>query len=129
MNGGTKGQVLTSNGADDATWSNAGTNAIKIARIDGAGRLDFVNDLTIINAASSNGTIQFILPTTEDTGLIGKIFSIKRADANNGAIVKIVAESGTIEETDTQMTLGETNTVQITIESVAPMKWQIISKF
>ena len=129
VNGGTKGQVLSSNGADDATWVTPSTPALKVVHVGGAGTLDFANDFTIINATGGNGIVNFTLPTPTDAALIGKVYSIKRADTDSNAIVKIVTASGTIDETDTQMTLGESGTVQIILESVTPVKWQVISKY
>ncbi|MCV9928543.1 hypothetical protein OIU83_12820, partial [Flavobacterium sp. LS1R49] len=129
VNGGTKGQVLTSNGTDDSTWTTLSAAALKIAHVSGGGTLDFANDFTLINAVGFTGIVNFILPTPTDPVLIGKVYNIKRTDADSNAIVKIVAASGIIDVNDTEMTLGEASTVQLMLESVAPVRWLLVYKF
>ncbi|MFC4476356.1 hypothetical protein ACFO3N_04705, partial [Flavobacterium chungangensis] len=125
-----KGDVLTTTAAG-VEWKAPQNNKMNIRRITANGQLDETSDsIIVIDGSATSGTINLNLPgSITDDSMIGKVFSIKRADANDNATVKIVATGGTIDETDTTITLGLTNTVQIVIESIAPLKWQVLSKF
>jgi len=130
INGGAKGQVLTTTDDDGKVeWKNPVSNKLSVLRISSSTTLNIDTDnVVIIDASAVTGNLTLTLPTVTDPLLVGKVFSIKRVDTNDDAFVKVSVSSGTIDEADVKMTIGQSNSYQLILESVAPLKWQTLSK-
>jgi len=130
INGGAKGQVLTTTDDDGKVeWKNPVSNKLSVLRISSSTTLNIDTDnVIIIDASAVTGNLTLTLPTVTDPLLVGKVFSIKRVDTNDDAFVKVSVSSGTIDEADVKMTIGQSNSYQLILESVAPLKWQTLSK-
>lgn len=84
--------------------------------------VDATDDVLLVDASNATGNIIITVPASISAG---RVFTIKRVDIGN-VTVTIQFTSGTIDETDTYITVGNKVTYQIITEG--QNKWQTISR-
>ena len=133
INPGTSGQILTTSATGTVAWQTPfKTSAIR--RITASTTFNLIFDEVVLIDASGagSGTITLNLPISSSSSmLIGRVFTVKRVDANSASTVRITSGANPlIDDSQNTIILNSKNSYQFIIETVSPnIKYQILSSY